>query len=772
MKSLLKALFLVMVVAMTMPMYAQVPQKMNYQAVARNSSGQPITNHLIGLKFTIRETSASGPDLFAETTSATTNSLGTFSVEIGGGTAVLGAFSSINWSSGPKFLNIKIDPSGGSSYTDMGSFQLLSVAYAELAQNVVNNDDNDASPTNELQNLSIAGNQLTISSGNTVSLPTGADNWGSQVAITDATLSGNGLAGTPLKLAQQGATSGQVLKWNGTSWLPGADNTGGGGTSPAGSNGNVQFNNSGSFGADADLGWDNTTKKLFVGSSGSTGISRLCIGGTGYYGAALGLKNVNEYSLSSGDDGNFRMIKVTGSTFTPLLVTSLGNFGINLPGGAPMGQMEINSNSTTSAPHLMLTESENDFARIGFRNTTNPSKYWHVAGYTDAIDGNSKLNMWYYNGATGSDILSIFGNGRIGINTTTPEYVLDVFAGSNSSYATFKNTSTGSGMNNGLLLGIKSDGATSYLWNYENGPIIMATNNIDRITIAADGKVGIGTATAAALTEISGGGSGLTFPTLKASNANASGVAAYLTNNSSDATLVVTNSIGASATNSIIAKFFDGGASDLIRFDNFGGANRGAVNLFGSNTSSAGGGIVYGESQFGLVGACWYSNQRYVVTETRTDGTLKYFEPYFTNNVKLGSSTYKWSEVWATNGVIQTSDERDKQNVKGLNTGLNAIMQLKPVSFEWKDENIRLGTGTNLGFLAQELEQVLPDAVVHVVTPQSEIENARAAGKGEIPSDVYGVKYSEIIPVLVKAIQDQQVLINTLQEKVQKLENH
>lgn len=46
---------------------------------------------------------------------------------------------------------------------------------------------------------------------------------------TDATLSGNGTAGTPLKIAQQGATSGQVLKWNGSTWLPATDDTGGGG---------------------------------------------------------------------------------------------------------------------------------------------------------------------------------------------------------------------------------------------------------------------------------------------------------------------------------------------------------------------------------------------------------------------------------------------------------------------------------------------------------------------------------------------------------------
>lgn len=51
----------------------------------------------------------------------------------------------------------------------------------------------------------------------------GGDNWGSQVVQTTARLSGNGTAGQPLDIAQQGATSGQTLKWNGTSWAPAND---------------------------------------------------------------------------------------------------------------------------------------------------------------------------------------------------------------------------------------------------------------------------------------------------------------------------------------------------------------------------------------------------------------------------------------------------------------------------------------------------------------------------------------------------------------------
>lgn len=66
---------------------------------------------------------------------------------------------------------------------------------------------------------------ITISNGNSISIPLnpGGDDWGAQVAITNPTLAGDGTTTNPLKIAQQGATPGQVLKWNGTTWLPQTD---------------------------------------------------------------------------------------------------------------------------------------------------------------------------------------------------------------------------------------------------------------------------------------------------------------------------------------------------------------------------------------------------------------------------------------------------------------------------------------------------------------------------------------------------------------------
>ena len=109
---------------------AQAPQAIPYQAVARDNIGSPIINQAIGLRLSIRNTTASGTIVYQETQTATTNSLGLFTLNIGQGTAVTGTLSGINWSSGSKFVQVEFDPAGGTNYTDMGTTQLMSVPYA------------------------------------------------------------------------------------------------------------------------------------------------------------------------------------------------------------------------------------------------------------------------------------------------------------------------------------------------------------------------------------------------------------------------------------------------------------------------------------------------------------------------------------------------------------------------------------------------------------------------------------------------------------------
>lgn len=117
---------------------AQVPKKISYQAVIRNSSNALVVNSAVGMQISILQTSIAGTVVYSETHSLMTNTNGVVSLEIGSGSPILGSFSAINWANGPYFVKTETDPTGGTNYTITGASQLLSVPYAQLAENVIN----------------------------------------------------------------------------------------------------------------------------------------------------------------------------------------------------------------------------------------------------------------------------------------------------------------------------------------------------------------------------------------------------------------------------------------------------------------------------------------------------------------------------------------------------------------------------------------------------------------------------------------------------------
>lgn len=113
--------------------YSQAPNLLNYQAVARSSNGNAITNQLISVRFTVKDGSITGTIVYQERDTATTNQFGLFTTQIGGGTVLSGTFSGINWSTGNKYLEVEFDPNGGNTFTQLGTSQLISVPYALYA---------------------------------------------------------------------------------------------------------------------------------------------------------------------------------------------------------------------------------------------------------------------------------------------------------------------------------------------------------------------------------------------------------------------------------------------------------------------------------------------------------------------------------------------------------------------------------------------------------------------------------------------------------------
>ena len=103
--------------------------------------------------------------------------------------------------------------------------------------------------------------------------------------------------------------------------------------------------------------------------------------------------------------------------------------------------------------------------------------------------------------------------------------------------------------------------------------------------------------------------------------------------------------------------------------------------------------------------------------------------------------------------LSQLSDERKKDNIADITLGLDAIKELRPVSFDWKNSK-----GNNqLGFIAQEVETTSLKQLVGTYKDEN-IEDCKSLNK------------DGMIPVLVKAIQEQQTIIDDLKSRIEKLE--
>ena len=201
--------------------FSQVPDAFNYQAAVRNNLGEIISEKNVKFRISILKDSETGASVYSETHDVSTNQFGLVNLHIGKGTRLSGSFNPDAWGENHHFLKVELDPNGGNAFSAYGTAQLLSVPYAFHAQTVEvdNVNDADADPTNEIQNLSLSGTVLSLSKGGgTVTLPTaggGGDNWGTQTVVSDATLIGNGTAASPLSVVGD-LTDNQTLSLSGS----------------------------------------------------------------------------------------------------------------------------------------------------------------------------------------------------------------------------------------------------------------------------------------------------------------------------------------------------------------------------------------------------------------------------------------------------------------------------------------------------------------------------------------------------------------------------
>jgi hypothetical protein len=151
-----------------------------------------------------------------------------------------------------------------------------------------------------------------------------------------------------------------------------------------------------------------------------------------------------------------------------------------------------------------------------------------------------------------------------------------------------------------------------------------------------------------------------------------------------------------------------------------------------ANSTTKSGAFVHNDSQGG-----WG-----VFAAANTYGTAVYGVNHDTMNgwALYGEGRSSGSGMW-----VNTSDARLKKDIADSSIGLAEVAKLRPVTYRWKDA--KHGTDEQLGFLAQDVQKLVPQAVT----------------KG--PDGMLMMSYSTLIPALVKAIQEQQAQIASLQAR-------
>ena len=174
-----------------------------------------------------------------------------------------------------------------------------------------------------------------------------------------------------------------------------------------------------------------------------------------------------------------------------------------------------------------------------------------------------------------------------------------------------------------------------------------------------------------------------------------------------------------------------------------------------------------------------YSGGADVTLSKSSSGTAGYWRPTSDKNESnLGSASYKWNTVYATNTSTQ-SDRKDKREINAIEKALDFIMNLQPVQYKFKNSSTKQGR-THYGFIAQDVATIAKDLGVnlslaraaHVIQNEDgTIEDGYYDGSVNIPDEElsWSLDYNEFIAPLVAVVQEQQRKIEELEKKLSKL---
>ncbi|MEP6514233.1 MAG: tail fiber domain-containing protein [Parafilimonas sp.] len=426
----------------------------------------------------------------------------------------------------------------------------------------------------------------------------------------------------------------------------------------------------------------------------------------------------------------------------------------------------------------------------------------------------SKASLLFINADNGNS--GVLGTFKVGAYTfpKTDGTNGQVLKTNGSGVLTWSNDNAGSGW---LLTGnAGTNPATNFIGTTDSKGFAIRTNNVDRMRIGFDGNIGMGTTTPVTTLQVigtsfvtlsdpgymvlgntAGYNLGMDFQQIQSRN---NGSASTLFLNSNGGTTQVGNSsssfqgvLAAGSSYGVYAYAPTGtgvygqGGNYGGFFENFNGigvygVDRGnGQGVFGYETGSGEGthGVAYGLAGWGAYG---YSSQSFGVFGI-TDNASSY-AGYFSGNVY-------------TTGSYLPSDQKLKQNIQDFTSAMSVINQLHPKQYQYRQDGnyklMNLPQGLHYGLIAQEVEKILPGLlketkfdVDRVVTsssksldpknPNAQTKNA-VAKTGEV-IDFKAINYTELIPIMIKGMQEQQEIIdrqqkeiNAQQQKNKELEN-
>jgi len=819
-------LTVLLLTCLSFPISGQAPQKFNYQAVVRDNSGDIISNQSVGIQLSVHDVSATGTIVFRETHNSSTNQFGIVNLEVGTGTAIIGTFSGINWQTGSKYLKVEMDPTGGNNYIALGTTQLISVPYALHSETVTNNEDADSDTTNELQLLSLTGLNLSISKGNTISLPSYIAGQGihfsgdtisntgdlsninelQSLSITGNNLSissGNTVAlpAAPIYTAGSGINiTGYVI--NNTAPDQTVILTGQGGTSITGTYPNFTVSStsfptgtSGNTIRHSGSGWISNSLLTNTGSQIGIGVT---VPATGFkldiFGYSnTGIKSSNYISSSANSSG---YLGVYGQNdFDGDINLDLGYYNIGVLGkandAATIDNYGIYGYSNGKAVYGIHADSSD---HIGYLGSMHYGVYGQFSSTIYGSLGSSNYGAFGRNGGNKYGYLGSSLYGAYGQYNST----IHGFLGS-SSYGAFGRYSS----NRYGYLGSSSYGAYGqyissrygYLGSINYGAYgcydsnkfgYLGSNNYGAYGRYSTDKYGyLGSYLYGAYGQYNPTNYGYFGSLNKGAYGTSTvtsgyGYGGYFINSSSGSSSYGVYASGAYTGSSNLGWTYGLYAySTSTTQDQKGIYNN--VNHSGTqgytygihnNVSTASGNTASFRGLYNYAARAADDASTYGIYSQASNGTNVYgIYSYASSGSSNNYAGYFVGNLAYTGTLSNPSDIRFKENLTPIKGVVEKIKQLKTYSYNYKKDHeakmMNFDEGVQFGFIAQELEILYPELVsnnVNTYFTKTQIGEKEVEEEHEIPYK--GINYIGMIPILTEAIKEQQETIENQQKQI------